>query len=364
MWTLDAERGQRLALEAPGALMPLISPDRFQIAYRVERDGYAEIWVARWDGQDAHMVASERDLTQEALPENYSERRLQDVRWVPGTEQLALVTIAIPAGTEPMPPKNELWTVDVDGGAPKPIFQLGDNSVFAFSHDGASLAVLKRGSLQDPQGNLVLARADGTGQRMVLEFPANAYGYGSEAQLSWLPDGSALWAAIPDPEAGLRPGVSGVTLHRVSRNGKAEKAGHVQAVETFWSPDGKSLAYTEPVSDTYEVRTLVLARADGSEPQPYATLQWGAFAGWAPDGSRFLYQSEEQFFIGALGEEPQALGAVGSIIDPRWISAEQMLYLLDQGATWGLIAKTVDDEAVTLAELPRDITYDVAGAAD
>jgi hypothetical protein len=108
-----------------------------------------------------------------------------------------------------------------------------------------------------------------------------------------------------------------------------------------------------------ETRELYLANADGSEPSLYATPRYWAFLGWSPDGKHFLYQDNQQVYLGTPGQPPQALGNFLSLFDPRWIGPEQFLHFLDQDANWVLVSRWLDGRAASLATLPRDVSYDV-----
>ena len=96
LWTVDGKSGVRQLVASEGLSLPIISSDRSRVAYRIQRDDHSELWTVRWDGTDAGLLLSERELPISDLPAGYTERRLNDVRWLPGAQVLAVTTVAIP----------------------------------------------------------------------------------------------------------------------------------------------------------------------------------------------------------------------------------------------------------------------------
>jgi hypothetical protein len=347
---LDPESGQRQALRAPDISSPLISSDRAWIAYRVQESDHVELWAVPWNGQDSRMVLDEGDLSVKELPQGYLARRIHDMVWVPGGHRLAVITLATP-GEADLPPEHELWNVDVESGETTYVTNMGQADRPFYAPGGDRFALLRN---EGPDSGLWLFNADGSGARAALNLPAGTHGPVYDWQVLWLPDGAALWAAIPGPATG-----ASIALYRVPVGGQAELVRTIEALDADWSPEGDRLAYTAPVSDSPETRDLYLADADGSNPSLYATPRYWAFLGWSPDGRHFLYQDNQQVYLGAPGEPPQALGNFLSIFDPHWIGAEQFLHFTDQNTSWVLVSRWLDGTTASLATLPRDASYDV-----
>ena len=371
LWTVDGKFGARQLVANEGLSFPIISSDRSRVAYRVQRDDQSELWAVRWDGADAGLLLTERELPTSDLPAGYTERRLNDVRWLPGRDILAVTTVAIP-GSADLLPKLELWHLAVESGALQRVTDMGRAYRPFYSPDGTQFALLQYGTESDPTGSLTLVDADGTDSRVVLRFPAGPTAASSDSQIAWLPDGSGLWAYIPDPstssETGSTPAaggpLNGATLYRVpAAGGEVQSVGRVDGSQVFWSPDGARLAYTRAGVDG--ALDLFLANADGANPQLYASLGTGGFTNWSPDGAHFIYTDNNgQTYIGAPERTPQLLGKSISLFDPRWISSRQLLALHDTGTNWLLVARTldgaaVDSSAVGIQPLPREATYDV-----
>jgi hypothetical protein len=360
LWAIDRESGVRELVKSPGVTGPLISPDGQWIAYRVEGPTQTEIWAVRWEGGDAHLLLTEGELPKDGLGENYTGRRILAVRWVPGRNELALTTTALPAVPEAMP-KVELWNLDVETGALRYILDMGQVDRPLYAPDGAQFVLLRYGTGDSHQGSLTLFNADGTGGQELLSFPAGPNVFSFESQVSWLPDSSGLWVAIPDSTLDLAPSPSAVTLYRVPVGGGAEAVAHLDGLETFWSPDGTRLAYFRASPDTPEMRELLLANADGSNPEPYTSFRDGTFGGWSPDSKHFLYYADQYVYVGTPSQAPQRLGNSVSVIDPRWVSSSQMLHFLNTSTGWMLVLRTLDGDVASLETLPRDISYDVHG---
>jgi hypothetical protein len=337
-------------LQAPDISSPLLSTDGAWIAYRAQEPDHVELWAVPWDGKAPRMALDERTLPAENLPQGYRERRIQRVDWVPGQHQLAVTTMAIPNESD-LPPEYELWTVDVETGNVTYLIRMGQADRPFYAPRGERFALLRS---EGPERGLWLFNADGSGARVALDLPSGAGGPIYEWQVQWLPDGSALRVAIPEPAVG-----ASITLYRVPVSGQSELVKTIEALDVSWSPDGSRLAYTTPISDSLETRELYLASADGSAPSLYANPRYWAFLGWSPDGRHFLYQDNQQVYLGAPGQPPQVLGNFLSIFDPRWIGAEQFLHFLDQNASWVLVSRWLDGRTASLVTLARDASYDV-----
>jgi hypothetical protein len=348
LWTLDRQSGERQLLRVPDAGSPLISDDRAWIVYRSQQADSVQFWAVPWSGGQPQVVIDERSLPTRSLPQGYDGRRIQNVAWIPGQHVLAVVTLAIPSDAN-RPPEYELWNVNVDSGKIEYVTQMGQTDRPFYAPGGRRFALPR---VEGPDGGLWLFNADGSGGRAALALPQGVGGSASDWQVRWMPDASALWLAIPEPPAGT-------ALYRVPVNGKAQLATRIEALDAYWSPDGSRLAYTSAVSDSLDTRELYVANADGSDPSLYATPRYWAFLGWSPDGGHFLYQDNQQVYLGTPGQPPQVLGNFLSIFDPQWISADQFLHFLDQNASWVLVSRWLDGRTASLVTLPRDAAYDI-----
>jgi len=366
LWTLDREAGARQLMQSEGLHAAIISPDRASIAYRVLQQDYSAIWVVRWNGRDARRLLAERELPKADLPKGYSERRIQDVQWAGNSRVLALRVIAVPVSLQAQP-MHELWSLDSETGVHRLITPLAAADRVLYAPNGSAIAWLHAGPPPQLRLSLTLLNPDGSVLRPAIPFGAGAEERSEQAALSWLPDGSALWAAIPERAPAAAERLNDLALYRIPIRGELQAFGRPGAFDAFWSPDGRRLAFTRAISDSLEIRELFVANADGSRPQHYATLRHGIFINWAPDAAHFLYQDAGQVYLAAAAQPPRRLGNITSVFDPRWIAADQIVHLLDQGeptsssagAGWMLIARDLDGKAVSLWPLPQDAMYDV-----
>jgi hypothetical protein len=363
VWALDRSGGARKLVDQPGANMPVISPDKSRVGFWVMQDADPELWVVGWDGSAPRRLLAQQELPKDGLDSAYAAPQfvLHDLRWVPGTHVLAFQTYASPAGSQ-TEGRDELWNLDSDSGALHQVLDVGMNTALAYSVDGKQIALMQRGTTEQPVGNLALYRADGSGKRKVFDLPANPSGAGYDTQLSWLPDSRSLWVGVANPSADLPGQITSVTLYRVPLSGSPVKAGQVQAPDVYWSPDGKHLLYTRPVTETFENQQLVLANADGSNAKVYLTLKFGMFAGWSPDSTHFLYQSDGNTFVGASGRQPQPLSGLMNPMAARWVAPGQLVYLLDEPDSSVLVWQPLDGPAASLSTLPAGVTFDALPA--
>jgi len=352
LWAVDrttGATGARPLVQAEGVTAPAISADRAWVAYRQVKGNSNEVWAVPSGGAAARLLLAERDLSA-GLPQGYRERRIQDVRWLPG-RQMLLVTTQLTPVAQDAAPQLEMWTVDIASGARKLLASGDARQRPSIASNGAQIAFFRREPEKASEGSLWLIGADGGGERAALRFPTRPDARGFDGQIAWLPDSSGLWAAIPD--AG-QP--NALTLYRVPLNGEAQMAGRVEGSEAFWSTNGARLAYTRLTGEATGPREVYLAAADGTNPQLYATIPNGRFIGWSPDSARFLYEDGGQLFVGAPGGKPQRLAAGAS--EPRWLGPSQIVYQAGQGDTRQLIIQAVDGKAVPLQTLPAGATVD------
>ena len=81
---------------------------------------------------------------------------------------------------------------------------------------GHSISWFEYGTEAEPEGSVSLHDAASGKGRTVLTFPASPGKNSYDSQVSWMPDGTAAWVAIPEPEYGLPTPPNGTTLYRVS----------------------------------------------------------------------------------------------------------------------------------------------------
>ncbi len=361
LWAVDGLNGVRQLATGETLNTPLLSSDGTYVVYRTQRQGTMELWGVAWRGGAPKLLLNESELSREGLDALHTERRLQDVRWVPGRLALALNIVQAPSPTAPdAQAVVELWELDVTTGALRYLTPLGRAYRPYYSPDGAQFALLEYGTETDPRGNLYLVSADGRNRRLALSFSGIPASLSYDTQVAWLPDSSALWAAVPISDSLAAGRLYGTALYKVDVTGKAQEMGSIDASQVAWSPDGRRLAYMRITPGSMEDGELYLADADGANERRYAAVKNGVFMTWSPDSVHFLYQDDYQTYLGAVDQAPQRLGTSVSFVDPRWVSDTQFVSRHDTGTGWLLTVRGINGAAQGLLPLPRDAMLDAA----
>ena len=127
-----------------------------------------------------------------------------------------------------------LYQIPVLGGTPRKLVDDVDSAV-SFSPDGSQIVYLRQSST-DSSSKLIIARADGTGERVLARLPLPGY-----ADPAWSPDGKFIAATV------LEPGSQNlgrlVTLN--PNNGKENTvyAGTAILQKPAWLPDSEHLVF-------------------------------------------------------------------------------------------------------------------------
>ncbi len=360
LWAVDSDGGTRQLVQGRGINTPQLSPDQSWIVYRTYDDAGLKIWAVRWVGGEPKLLLDDAAMPTDRLPTGYSRRGIHDTRWAPQGNILSVTLSLIPDPQQPeLPTKIELWRIDVETGKLSFVNELGRAYRPYDSPDGTQYLTIQYGTEANPEGSVSLHDAASGKGRTVLTFPASPGKNSYESQVAWTPDSKAAWVAIPEPDYGLPVPPNGTTLYKVTKTGKVDVAGTVDAFQVYWSPLGDRLAYTRFISESSTMNELHLAEKDGTNAQLYTTMAQGEFISWSPQGDRFLYQDNFQVFVGEPGEEPRRLTNSVSMVGPRWISDTEMMAFHDTGKGWLLTLRDIVGEAVTLLSLPREAMWDV-----
>ncbi len=360
LWAVDRVEGLRQLVVAQTANTPLLAPDGQYVVYRTVEDDRAMLWGMPWHDGKPRLLLDEAQLPKEKLAPQHTARRIQDISWVPGQRTLALTLVAVPAPEAPDAlPKTELWTLEVETGALRYVADMGRAYWPFYAPDGQRFALLAYGTEDDPQGQLILINADGSNPRVALTFPAGPAKLSYETQVAWLPDSSGLWLAIPTADLPEPGALNGTRLYLILASGQSQEVALLDAYQVAWSPDSTQLAYLRFTDDQTGEGELHLADADGSYDELYAAVQNPAFLGWSPAGTYFLYQDNDQIYLGAAGRAPVGLGSAISLFDPRWVSDREFVSLHETGGGRLLTLHTVEGKAYELLPLPGEVMLDV-----
>jgi serine/threonine protein kinase/Tol biopolymer transport system component len=125
-----------------------------------------------------------------------------------------------------------LYQIPVLGGTPRKLVDDVDSPV-SFSPDGQQM-VFKRNSDADVSSSLIIAHADGTGERALAKLPLPGY-----SDPAWSPDGKSIAATLLEPGA---QNVSRVVLLD-PQSGKETTvySGAANLQKPTWMPDGRHL---------------------------------------------------------------------------------------------------------------------------
>lgn len=360
LWAVDSDGGARQLVQGRGINTPQLSPDQSWIVYRTYDDAGLKIWAVRWIGGESKLLLDDAALPTDRLPTGYTRRAIRDTRWAPQGNILSVTLSLVPDPQQPdLPVKTELWRVDVETGRLSFVNELGRAYRPYDSPDGSQYLTIQYGTEASPEGSVSLHDATSGKGRTVLTFPASPGKNSYESQVSWLPEGQAAWVAIPAPDYGLPMPPNGTTLYKVTKTGKVDVAGEVDAFQVYWSPTGDRLAYTRFISESLTMNELYLAGEDGTAAQLYTTMTQGEFISWSPQGDRFLYQDNFQVFVGEPDQAPQRLTNSVSMVGPRWVSDNELMAFHDTGEGWLLTLRNIDGDAATLLSLPREAMWDV-----
>jgi Tol biopolymer transport system component len=127
-----------------------------------------------------------------------------------------------------------LYQMPVLGGTPKQLVRDVDSAP-SFSPDGKELA-FNRGVVDAATNNLIIAKADGSNERVLVRLKTFAPG---AAQVAWSPDGRTLATVSAESRESFR-----FVLRAVSVQTGAARELHVftfPAQALAWSPDGKGI---------------------------------------------------------------------------------------------------------------------------
>ncbi|MDR3749499.1 MAG: protein kinase [Acidobacteriota bacterium] len=125
-----------------------------------------------------------------------------------------------------------LYEVPVLGGTPRKLVDDVDSAV-SFSPDGQQMAFLRQSS-SEGSSKIIIAQADGTGERALAALPLPGY-----ASPVWSPDGKLIAATVLDP--GSKELGRVVVLDAKSGREKTVYAGTASLQKPVWMPDGQHL---------------------------------------------------------------------------------------------------------------------------
>ena len=335
---------------------PDISFDGRWVAYSiVKADSTAELWAVEVNGLNLprrKLVSADQisngDPSIINSPNSY--------RWQADQHVLYFNTRWTPANGEIGPGEythNDLWKVDSDTGVVTNLLSRNSAGQFYLSPDGQYVAI------SNPQ-SIALVRADGTGFRLLVEFPpVNTYSeYQFKPELVWGPASDTFYAIVPssDPLAAEAYG----TAYQMSLDGTAQALAQLPGNFLFEgdiASDGAHVVYV--VSDPAGARTsLHVVNSDGTDDLIVADLEGGSFSllGWSPDASMLAYArtfAGGNYLVRADGLS-QEFGQGLQAIETRWVSPNAFYFTGISDSGWGVYFQALGQSAVPLVIGPKN----------
>jgi hypothetical protein len=349
--------GELLQLTRRGEVyFPRLSPDGQIAAFLRPADSFhVELWAVNIDGSDERRLVGIADLDTigggARDPNATAVNPSPSFAWVGQSHRLAFTTYQAFQGPG-VSPLNDLNLVDADSGQIVPLLLSGWGGEFVFSPDGQQIAISQ-------PDKIILADANGDNYRIAMTYsPVLTYSeYRYYARPVWSPDGKFLRVAVPPADPLARP-AQPTTLWKLPLDGgQAVQEGSIFSVPfmdepLYYSPDLQRVALIrESIQDGVTLRELHLAAYDGNGDWNYVRGPMLHFAGWSPDGRRFIYilGEEQEMFLGSLDRAPQPLGELHyGLINLRWIDDQRLLYAIQRNQAFDLVLLDLDDGALTL----------------
>ncbi|NLF03370.1 MAG: hypothetical protein GX601_20605, partial [Anaerolineales bacterium] len=247
---------------------PILSPDGQWVVFEREAGVGAmglprfDLWVVGVDGSDLHRLVAVADLPGETVTASDSDDEIlldrvpMQVAWLPGSNALAFNTqLMVEHG---MAPKDDLWRVGVDSQGLTQVLPDGQGGVFAFSPDGAHLAV-------STPSEVSMMNADGGNRRALVDFDFvdTASEYAFYPMPAWAPDGSSALVAISSPEP-FSDAIPTADVWRLPVDGAALQLATLSGTflfsamgDSLWSADRTRVGYTVAAEVWSNERTLV-----------------------------------------------------------------------------------------------------------
>ncbi len=256
------------------------SPDGTMLLFMGEGRGReAGVYTIHADGSGLRLVTADvEDYAVDWLPRSAGIPAGSPVPSAASTPSPTVSPQLVP-GLIAFTSRGEILTMRSDGSDIRQLTKNPGNPDFAiaWSPDGTKIAFASYRP-GDPNTELYVMNADGSGQRRLTDFRDGA------SMPTWSPDGG--WIAFHAEIRGLDDGIffihpdgSGLRRITVTRNGDWNPA---------WSPDGTEIAFSREV--TGGSFAIFLMRPDGSGIHQLTDLPGGQDdATWTPDGSGVVF---------------------------------------------------------------------------
>ncbi|NMB90639.1 MAG: hypothetical protein GYA17_19950 [Chloroflexi bacterium] len=314
-----------------------LSPDGRQVVYLRSAD-FSEysLWVVQTDGSGRRELISSAQLDgMTSAPEALGALPYQ-MEWIDAGNTLAFNT-SLRFDGPGLVLQDDLWLLDIAGGAVEPLLAPGSGGQFYYSPDGAQIALVRPDSIS------LIDAGGGNRRDSVLTYePVLTYSeYAFYAEPAWAPDSSYLRVVIPPP-AQLDEPTPPSDLWQIPADGSAAtrltRLTPAPLVLPVLSPDGSRLAYLkrmgEVAENRYELRILEID-ADVDSVYVSGGVSLGA---WSPDsmGLAIYDNGASNLLVGQVGSAPLTVSDSQFPRGIRWLDAENFVFFTLSDAGWDL----------------------------
>ena len=338
----------------------IISPDAEVIAFTTVDSDFTVLgmWRIYSDGTGLQRLVSGADFVSLTTDEDALGAAPYLWQFIPGTHTLAFNTRLIFEGPG-LAIQDDIRHLDLDSGSLSTFLSPGTGGNFYYSPDGSQIA------LTTPE-SVSLINADGT-NRMddVITFPfvRTASEYAFYPVPVWKPESNAFLVIIPPEDPFADGAFSPAYGYVVTSSGTATKFGpflgelsHFEAGEKI-APDGSAIAYYDSTGSGLE---LFIADLDG--PDTPIDTNVTSFKGWAPDASKFIYQTTTgELWAGQVGAAPVLLDSSGGPGDLIFLEDGRFVYASGTFGTFSIRLGTLEGGSILIASPSADFpVFDVA----
>ncbi len=318
-----------------GVVRPYIAPDGQQVAFTRGPNGAPDsLWMVDING------TAEQKLVGDGSPSRYREGQMQigDVVWYDNTI-LYLNTLA--QATPAFKPVNELYRANTRTREVALLLNPGEGGRISISPDKQQIAVVYHGTYGRQDGRIrvidPLAQSDPVDLLYFIGVASGSH-LAFYPEVYWLPDSSAVLAAIPDADLIYSDTAAAdeVPLTRLWRLPVAtpsdrELIGSVRA--SFfglprWSNDASQMTYVQRQPGTNDF-TVLLANTSGEATTPYLSGEAGTLEQptWIPASTQFFYtlSNAGSVYRGALDTDATPLSPE-VVFTPLFVSTDMFVF--------------------------------------
>lgn len=339
-----------------GAVDLALSPKGDAVLYRREAGrGVYELWLAPVDGSGERPLVTADGL--DALDPMAFGVSVWRYEWLPDLSGFIFNTQEVFEDSPGLRLYEDLHRFKFDAAGFETLLPAGTGGgKFAVSPDGLQVAFSRANSV-----NLVGVDGEGLVSELVA-FPQiltySEYLYYPE--LIWEPDSKAFWVVVP-PSDPLQIPVLPTMVYRVSAPGSSERVAILPDAAFFGeevslSADFSMAIYTRiqgPLDG--DLRELVLARFDGSEPQILSSTSSGSYTfAWSPGAPELLVAGPDEGLYRArvvsADVRMEEIGRAQGYEALRWIGDDGYLVWALEDGGWSLLYGELQGEVVRIAE--------------